>query len=519
MKIPIKVIVIALLWLIIINPGSLNGDTLRRLRITHALWTKTEEVPLDYQPSSRADPNSGVLGIGGKHYYGDDLGQSLLMLPGDWLGTQLNQFLPQQESNFFRSLVVSFLIFVPLNLAAIISCFWLLRLFNFKEVIAGTASITLLLCTTVLHYSQVHQQNNQLLLCVTIGYATVLAYVQRRDPRFLIFNGLALGIAFLIRTNSIIHIFTVLMFLVSCLLYQNRDKPNKLKAISRRECFAIAPFKIGIPWIIGFIPWFILGRFLNYIRYGSFLTTGHSLSAKEISSDTTFLSLANLPPNYPFTNPPHVGILGVLFSPAKSIFIYDPLLLPCLILGVIFWKKFSPYLQYYLIACIFNLGLHIFLTSRLDFWAGDSAWGARYHLTSIHLLLIPLIALFIQQIKFLKGFKHSIAIGAIALAFLMQISSIILRPPVEVKRFVFNQPEDYLEFRLAKRLNNISCLFDRSFSQRCYDKIYSNPKSPLVNQVNLLPIKISRHRNLALIIWGLALISIVIITLKFYFAY
>jgi hypothetical protein len=511
MKIPIKVVVIAFLWLIIINPGSLNGDTLRRLRITHALWTETEEVPLDYQPSSKADPNAGILGVGGKHYYGDDLGQSLLMLPGDWLGTKLNQLLPQQESNFFRSLVVSFLIFVPLNLAAIISCFWLLRLFDFEEVVAGLASITLLLCTTVLHYSQVHQQNNQLLLCVTIGYATVLAYVRCRDPRFLIFSGLALSIAFLIRAISIIHIFTVLTFLFGCLLYQNRDKSNNLKAI--------ASLKIGMLWILGFIPCFILGRFLNYIRYGSFLTTGQTLSVKEISSDPAFLGLANLPPNYPFINPPHVGILGVLFSPAKSIFIYDPLLLPCLILGIIFWKKFSPYLQCYLITCIFNLALHIFLTSRLDFWAGDSAWGARYHLTSVHLLLIPLIALSIQQIRALKNFKRSIAIGAIALAFLVQISSIIFRPPVEVKRFVFNQPEDYLEFRLAKRLNNITCLFDRSFSQKCYDKIYSNPKSPLINQVNFLPIKISRHRNLALIIWGLVLISIVLITFKFYLAY
>ena len=44
MKTAHKVTVIALLWLIFVNPGSItNLDTERRLNMSHAWWTGTEE--------------------------------------------------------------------------------------------------------------------------------------------------------------------------------------------------------------------------------------------------------------------------------------------------------------------------------------------------------------------------------------------------------------------------------------------------------------------------------------------
>ena len=99
----------------------------------------------------------------GKRYIADDLGQSILMLPGDWLGEQIYRISPKLGSDFTRRLVVSFVIFLPLNLAAVVACFNLLRLLDFTEEIAALATVTLLLCTTFLHYAQVNQHNNQVL--------------------------------------------------------------------------------------------------------------------------------------------------------------------------------------------------------------------------------------------------------------------------------------------------------------------------------------------------------------------
>ena len=59
-----------------------------------------------------------------------------------------------------------------------------------------------------------------------------------------------------------------------------------------------------------------------------------------------------LPPNYPFIWSPEVGIWGVLFSPAKSIFIYDPLLVPCLGICIFYWRKFFTIYQAIYFKCL-----------------------------------------------------------------------------------------------------------------------------------------------------------------------
>jgi hypothetical protein len=205
MKTVTKIALISLLWICLINSGTLGSlDTDLRLQMAHAWWTGTEEVspPPKSQLKIRGDIRAGIMGVGGKRYIAYEQGQSMLMLPGDWLGTQMHRLFPSIEEKDWRDLVVNFLIFVPLNIAVVVSCFWLLRLFDFEERIAGLTSIILLLGTTVLHYAQVHQHNNQVLLFVTIGYACALAFVKQERPRFLLLGGLALGAAVLLRITS-----------------------------------------------------------------------------------------------------------------------------------------------------------------------------------------------------------------------------------------------------------------------------------------------------------------------------
>jgi hypothetical protein len=67
------------------------------------------------------------------------------MVPGDWLGTQLHRWFPKVGERDFRGLVVNFAIFVLLNVAAVVACFWLLRVFEFNERISGLTSIAWLL--------------------------------------------------------------------------------------------------------------------------------------------------------------------------------------------------------------------------------------------------------------------------------------------------------------------------------------------------------------------------------------
>lgn len=482
MKTVTKVALIALLWLTVVSSGTLGTlDTDLRLQMAHAWWTGTEEVqiPPGYKFKVRGDIIAGVMGVGGRRYIAYEEGQSMLMLPGDWLGTQLHQWFPEIAEKDLRGLVVSLLIFIPLNVAAVVSCFWLLRLFDFEERIAGLTSIAWLLGTTILHYAQVHQHNNQVLLLTTIGYAAALAYALRGHPRFAILSGLALGGAIFIRITSFIHALTVLLFLVGCIAYQSRDKLKVLRGA-------------GL-WTVGFIPFALLGRIFDYMRYGNFLATGKSIEKLQLTTDPIWSGLPNLPANYPLINEPHVGILGPLFLPAKSIFIYDPLLLPCLILGIFLWKKLSPYMQWYLVTGILNLCLHLAAYSRFFFWHGDSAWGARYHVTSVHLLLIPLLALFIQRILSVKGLRLWLMRGMIALALVVQIASVTMPMNMEIFQTKVGVPGTRFDFRLGQRMTNIVCLINGSFSQICVDR---NPEKKRFiekfNHVYFLPFIFSK---------------------------
>ncbi len=203
LKLTLKtVILITFLWLIIINNGQINADAFRRLQMAHAWWTGTPEVVDSTPPKSWVEIGTELQGVGGLRYVHDP-GQSLLMLPADWLGTQVNQRFPAISSTLLlspfqiRQIFVSFLIFVPLNLAAIIAAFWLLKLLDFSDNIAGLASLVLLLGTTFLHYTQIHQLNNQIFLLVTLGYAMALACIKKQKIFFACLSGLALGGVFL----------------------------------------------------------------------------------------------------------------------------------------------------------------------------------------------------------------------------------------------------------------------------------------------------------------------------------
>jgi len=67
---------------VMIQSGELGtADTTRRLQVTHSLWTGAPQV-------TQADyAEFGSRGCGGRIYAWYGIGQSLLMLPADVIGT------------------------------------------------------------------------------------------------------------------------------------------------------------------------------------------------------------------------------------------------------------------------------------------------------------------------------------------------------------------------------------------------------------------------------------------------
>jgi hypothetical protein len=102
----------------------------------------------------------------------------------------------------------------------------------------------------------------------------------------------------------------------------------------------------------------------------------------------------SLPTNYPFETPFHVGFFGALFTPEKSIFLFDPLLILTILLAVVYWKRFSIPVKAYIIAASLMLLAYLSFYARYTVWAGDFAWGDRYVSTAAELaalLAVPLL--------------------------------------------------------------------------------------------------------------------------------
>jgi len=107
-KTTLKLGVLATLWLIAVNIGSFGtDDTDLRLRMGHAWWSGASEVSSRLpQPISREDALRGVRGAGGKRYVFYDPGQSILMMPGDWLASKMDHWVSGADGKDFRTQVV-----------------------------------------------------------------------------------------------------------------------------------------------------------------------------------------------------------------------------------------------------------------------------------------------------------------------------------------------------------------------------------------------------------------------------
>src|SRR5271170_2135549 len=113
-----------------VQSGELGtSDTQHRLQTTHSWWTAEPPVfPQEY-------PEFGVHGRGGKlqSWYG--IGQSLLMLPADLVGTyvaRLSIFASYDDTDpTVRDIIVSYSTNILVSVLTALVCFRFLRQFNF----------------------------------------------------------------------------------------------------------------------------------------------------------------------------------------------------------------------------------------------------------------------------------------------------------------------------------------------------------------------------------------------------
>ena len=440
----------------VVQSGELGtADTAHRLQTTHWLWTSEPQVfPYEY-------PEFGLHGRGGRLYSWYGIGQSLLMLPSDLLGTWIAHwsiFSDYEDDPSVRSIVVSYLTSILVNVLTALVAFRFLRQLRFgmEESVAGV--LAFMFCTTQLHYTQNMMENNYILLLTLTGFSFQYEWLRTGSRRALFWGSGALGLNLLTRLTTGMDLVAAGIFVLLVSWFEARGATG-VSHISQFGGRAGAPgsppanlllrrlidyCKVAGPVYLFFLA---LDRLYQFYRFGSLTNTYVTIFAREYRHrDPT------LPANFPWSTPFHTGVLGALFQPEKSIFLFDPLLVLAIFLLAWLWKRLTPEVRAYGAASLLLLLGYICFYARYTFWSGDFAWGDRYVSTTVELVTLIAVPLLMRYREVLGKaiWRAGWALTAVSLA--IQLASLAFWLPLEIYQM---ETLGHPTFVIALRFKNI----------------------------------------------------------------
>ncbi len=488
----------------VVQSGELGtSDTAHRLQTTHWLWTSEPQVfPYEY-------PEFGLHGRGGRLYSWYGIGQSLLMLPSDLLGTWIAHwsiFSEYEDDPSVRSIVVSYLTNILVNVLTALVAFRFLRQLRFgmKESVAGV--LALMFCTTHLHYTQNMMENNYIMLLTLTGFSFQYEWLRTGSGWALFWGSCALGLNLLTRLTTGLDLIAAGLFVLLVLWFRGTVseeaakealpdeelRPQRLKphseqygyrsgeplhpitpkpgvlgtpALRHPKAIATSSFSVRGDGGRGLLLWrrlidyckvaapvyaffLLVDRAYQFYRFGSFTNTYITLFAREQRQiDPT------LPANFPWSTPFHVGVLGALFQPEKSIFLFDPLLVLAIFLLALLWKRLTPEVRAYGVASLLLLLLgYICFYARYTFWSGDFAWGDRYVSTSVELVTLVAVPLLMRYREVLGKTIWRLGWALIAVSLVVQLASLAFWLPLEIYQM---ETLGHPTFVIALRFKNI----------------------------------------------------------------
>jgi hypothetical protein len=393
-------------------------------------------------------PDFGVRGRGGKiqSFYG--IGQSLLLLPADVVGTYVERLPAFAVYNgndpSVRNIIVSYSTNIFLAVLTALVCFRFLRQLRFGTNQAVAGVLALLVLTTHLHYTQNLMENNYICLLTLAGLSYQYEWLRTGNRRALLIGSAAFGLNLLTRLTTGMDLLAGALFIVLVLWLEG----IRGRALWTR-CRAYIATALPVYAFFG-----LLDRVYQFYRFGSFFNTYMSLTAREmLQRDPT------LPANYPFETPFHIGFFGALFSPEKSIFLFDPLLILVILLAAMAWKRFSPDVKAYTITFSLLLLAYISFYARYTVWSGNSAWGDRYVSTTAELAALLAVPLLLRHRGGIGKMAWRTGVALVVFSAVVQAASVAFWLPLELYQIelrsgptfvVFLRLENVVAFALGK---------------------------------------------------------------------
>ena len=361
--------------------------------------------------------------------------QSLLMIPLYLLGTIISSLIDLRYMHYVLQLVTSFLnSFVTAATATFL--FLLILRLGYEKKIAIFTSFTFAFATLAWPYSKF--DFSEPLLALFIFGAIYWSYMFRKGTGnyYALLAGAFLGLAEGTKVIAVISIVPVVIYFLYILLERVK------KGERRRE--VIKPF---ILFFGGLMALFSILPLYNLLRFGTLIQTGYG----KVEMSTSLI----------------VGIYGLLLSTGKGLFIYSPAIILSLFGLRAFIRRHIA--ESYLIISVILIALVFY--SKLYVWHGDVAWGPRYLVYLLPLMMLPAAESFRSYRD--KGLKFRVfLVTVVSVSFFIQLIAISVFYNTFLNYVMVSFPDDFSGAHLFERLSGF----------------WFTPKySPIIGELSIIP--------------------------------
>ena len=320
------------------------------------------------------------------HVYGlAPLLQSLVHVPGATLQRKIATAYPPYWQITWR--FTSHLAPTLLGTLACVLFFGLCGRLEMRPVPAAATTLALAFASSVWVYSRYPYSETLQLVCFTGFFSKLLDVRLRPTWRQAALLGVWAGL--LVNTKPV--------FLASGL-----GAGIFLAWELRRDWRAL--LLVALVSIASAIPLGSIYLYYNYARWGSIFSSGYGLA----------ITSSGISTGGGIRETPLVGLWGMFLSPGKSMFLYSPPLLVALWAFPRFAKRF-PHI---VLAMVLTILPSLYIHAQMISWAGDYAWGPRYALFAIAILLLPAGFLVEEWLAKLHAVRRWLGMAALAGVFL-----------------------------------------------------------------------------------------------------
>ncbi len=319
-------------------------------------------------------------------YYG--IAQSVAYIPLYLMGDVAQKLSPVREPETYRRFFVSLFNAFPAAGVCVV-LFLLASRLGYRTRTAVGLAFLVGFATILFSQAKDPLEHPSEALFGLLSLLSVVAYRQGGRGRWLVMTGVSLGLGLLFRE-------TVGLFLpaaVGLLVHHGwgRRWADRLRPVGI-VLACMAPFLLALGWH-------------NWARSGSVFLSGY-MATGEVGL---------------FGIPSLRGLVGLLASPGRGLFVFNPVLLLSLVGFRRFWSRHREMAIAIVGTTVIYLGFH----ASYRWWAGGLCWGPRYLVPLLPLLMLPAGELLERRDGARRGLPRY-AWVLIVVSLLIQLSSVLV---------------------------------------------------------------------------------------------